>query len=167
MNKATLAANAPIRGERGTPGEHGRACRRPSGAAQVEPRAMKILYVCADAGIPVLGRKGASVHVRELIAAFARAGHRVTLAAQSLTKSPDQTPSRVRARVIHVPPDPAAATATRVFKEFNERLGLENTLPGELRRILYNETLYRNLKRRFLRHKRQSELIALINKLKL
>ena len=153
MNKPTLAANAPIRGERETPGEHGRACRRPSGAAQVEPRAMKILYVCADAGIPVLGRKGASVHVRELIAAFARGGHRVTLAAQSLTKSPDQTPSRVRARVIHVPPDPAAATATRVFKEFNERLGLENTLPGELRRILYNETLYRNLKRRFLQHK--------------
>jgi len=113
---------------------------------------VKILYVCADAGIPVLGRKGASVHVRELIAAFARAGHRVTLAAQSLTKSPAQTPARVRARVIQVPPDPAAATATRVFKKFNEQLGLDNPLPRELRRILYNETLYRNLKRRFLRH---------------
>src|SRR5262249_3940411 len=48
MNRSTLTANA----------------------AQVEMRAMKILYLCADSGIPVLGRKGASVHVRELIAAF-------------------------------------------------------------------------------------------------
>ena len=31
---------------------------------------MKILYLCPDLGIPVLGRKGAAVHVRELIGAF-------------------------------------------------------------------------------------------------
>src|SRR5438034_34415 len=48
---------------------------------------MKILYLCADAGIPVLGRKGASVHVRELIGAFARAGHRVTHAALAVEQA--------------------------------------------------------------------------------
>ena len=26
---------------------------------------MKIAYICADTGIPVLGKKGASVHVRK------------------------------------------------------------------------------------------------------
>ncbi len=26
---------------------------------------MKIAYICADTGIPVLGNKGASVHIRE------------------------------------------------------------------------------------------------------
>ena len=31
---------------------------------------MKILYLCSDLGIPVLGRKGASVHVRSLVAAY-------------------------------------------------------------------------------------------------
>ena len=114
---------------------------------------MKILYVCADAGIPVLGRKGAAVHVRELIAAFARAGHQVTLAAQSLVKAPEDEPARIRARVIHVPADAAATTAVHAFKNFSERLGLQNSLPGELRRVLLNEALYQNLKRRFLRHR--------------
>jgi glycosyltransferase involved in cell wall biosynthesis len=40
---------------------------------------MRIAYVCADRGIPVLGDKGASVHVRELTKALALRGHRVHL----------------------------------------------------------------------------------------
>lgn len=40
---------------------------------------MKIAYLCFDFGIPVLGDKGASVHVREMVAALARAGHEMTL----------------------------------------------------------------------------------------
>jgi glycosyltransferase involved in cell wall biosynthesis len=43
---------------------------------------MNVLYVCADRGIPVLGNKGASVHVRSLTAAMHRLGHRVTLVAR-------------------------------------------------------------------------------------
>ncbi|MDO4905556.1 MAG: glycosyltransferase family 4 protein [Lautropia sp.] len=38
-----------------------------------------IAYLCADAGIPVFGTKGASIHVQEIIRAFLKAGHRVTL----------------------------------------------------------------------------------------
>jgi len=114
---------------------------------------MSILYLCPDLGIPVLGRKGASVHVRELIGAFARAGHRVTLAAQTLTKSASDEPAKVRARVIQIHPDPAATAVVQAFKEFNERLGLQNPLPGEVRRIVYNEAFYQGLKRRFLRHR--------------
>jgi len=114
---------------------------------------MKILYLCPDLGIPVLGRKGASVHVRELIGAFARAGHQVTLAAQTLLKSPTDEPARVKARVIQVPSDPAITATAQALKSFNERLGVESPLPGELRRIGYNDTLYRELKRRFLKHK--------------
>jgi len=40
---------------------------------------MKIAYLCADRGIPVLGDKGASVHVREFVSALAGLGHEVTL----------------------------------------------------------------------------------------
>jgi glycosyltransferase involved in cell wall biosynthesis len=43
---------------------------------------VNVLYVCADRGIPVLGDKGASVHVRSLVSAIHRLGHRVTLAAR-------------------------------------------------------------------------------------
>jgi glycosyltransferase involved in cell wall biosynthesis len=40
---------------------------------------MNIAYLCADRGIPVLGDKGASVHVRELTTALANLGHNITL----------------------------------------------------------------------------------------
>lgn len=40
---------------------------------------MNILYLCADRGIPVRGHKGAAVHVRAMVNAFARAGHAVTI----------------------------------------------------------------------------------------
>lgn len=114
---------------------------------------MKILYLCPDLGIPVLGRKGASVHVRELIGAFSRGGHRVTLAAQTLVKSPTDKPATVKARVIQVPAHAAASAGVHGLKDFIGSIGAESSLPGELRRILYNEALYRDLKRRFLNHR--------------
>lgn len=40
-----------------------------------------IAYVCADAGIPVFGTKGASIHVQSVIRALIKQGHRVTLLA--------------------------------------------------------------------------------------
>jgi len=45
---------------------------------------MNILYVCADRGIPLLGGKGASVHVRAVTSAMQALGHRVTLAVRRL-----------------------------------------------------------------------------------
>jgi glycosyltransferase involved in cell wall biosynthesis len=43
---------------------------------------MRIAYVCADPGVPVFGRKGCSIHVQEVVRAFARLGHQVTLFAR-------------------------------------------------------------------------------------
>ncbi len=40
---------------------------------------MKIAYVCADRGIPLLGDKGASVHLRGVTSALIRRGHEVTV----------------------------------------------------------------------------------------
>jgi glycosyltransferase involved in cell wall biosynthesis len=110
---------------------------------------MKILYLCPDLGIPVLGNKGASVHVRQLIRAFDRAGHRVTLAAQTLNKSPWETPAELDVPVLHVRPASSTSGAVQALKEFHEVLGVENSFPGELRRILYNKELAEELRRRF------------------
>lgn len=44
----------------------------------------RIAYVCADLGVPVFGRKGASVHVQEVLRGLQRRGARVTLFAQRL-----------------------------------------------------------------------------------
>ncbi|MGE0440060.1 MAG: glycosyltransferase family 4 protein [Gemmatimonadales bacterium] len=40
---------------------------------------MRIAYVSTDRGVPVFGTKGCSVHVQEMIRAFRRLGHSVTL----------------------------------------------------------------------------------------
>ena len=114
---------------------------------------MKILYVCPDLGIPVLGRKGASVHVRELVAAFGRAGHSVVLAAPLLNKSPWEEPAELEAQLLHAPPAPDVVSAFYALKAFNETLGIEDSLPGELRRILYNQDLGLRLERRFENHR--------------
>ena len=113
---------------------------------------MKILYLCPDLGIPVLGRKGASVHVRELVAAFGRAGHSVVLAAPLLNKSPWEEPAELEAQLLHAPPAPDVVSAFYGLKAFNETLGIEDSLPGELRRILYDQDLAAQLKRRFENH---------------
>ena len=114
---------------------------------------MKILYICSDLGIPVLGRKGASVHVRELVGAFGRAGHSVVLAAPLLNKSPWEEPAELGAQLLHAPPAPDVVSAFYGLRAFNETLGIEDSLPGELRRILYNEDLRLRLGRRFENHR--------------
>src|SRR5437867_4932415 len=102
---------------------------------------MKILYLCPDFGVPVLGRKGASVHVRELVAAFGRAGHNVVLAAPVLNKSPWEKPAGVAANLLHLRASSHIAEVAAAVKALNAMLGAENSLPGELRRILYNQEL--------------------------
>jgi glycosyltransferase involved in cell wall biosynthesis len=110
---------------------------------------MKILYLCPDLGIPVLGRKGAAVHVRELIGALARAGHSVVLAAQMLKKSPWEKPAQFETPLIQVRPSPSGTAAVLALKEFNALLNVQNSIPGELRRILYNKDFETELLRRF------------------
>ena len=109
---------------------------------------MKILYLCSDRGIPLLGRKGASVHVRSLVAALSRAGHQVVVAAQVLNKSPWETPATITGNVLHLRPSSSSAAAVQALKDFNQTLGVENTVPGEIRRILSNKELGDELRRR-------------------
>src|SRR5712691_2468324 len=131
----------------------------PSGSGRRRPRcvelrsasdfAVKIAYLCPDLGIPVLGHKGASVHLRGLVAAFVRAGHSVVVAAPLLNKSPWEEPARLEAPLLHLPLGADAQAAIFSLKAFSEMLGVDNSLPGELRRILYNQDLLTQLKRRF------------------
>jgi glycosyltransferase involved in cell wall biosynthesis len=56
---------------------------------------MRLLYLSADPGVPVLGHKGASVHVRELVAALVARGVSVVLASPSLAPSGESLPPDV------------------------------------------------------------------------
>jgi glycosyltransferase involved in cell wall biosynthesis len=110
---------------------------------------MKILYLCLDLGIPVLGRKGASVHVRGLISALQRAGHRVVVAAQMLNKCLWEEPAMLEAPIIELKISNSTVNTIQALKNFNLTLGSETTLPGEIRRILFNEEVAADLKRKF------------------
>ena len=56
---------------------------------------MKILYLNTDRGIPVLGDKGASVHVRSFTKAAAALGHEVVLACASLGRGNPEPPAHI------------------------------------------------------------------------
>ena len=110
---------------------------------------MKILYLCADLGIPVLGRKGAAAHVRGLATALARAGHTVSLAAASLSKSPWEKPAKFDLPLCQLRPSSDIERVFLSLKSYSEALETENSVPGEVRRILYDRELAIQLRRRF------------------
>ncbi len=74
---------------------------------------MRIAYVCADAGVPIFGRKGCSVHVQEMLRALQRWGAGVDVFAARV----DETPSSglESLRIHHVTPvgdgDPSSHAA--------------------------------------------------------
>jgi glycosyltransferase involved in cell wall biosynthesis len=51
---------------------------------------MRLLYLSADPGVPVLGHKGASVHLREMVAAFAASGASVLVASPRIRPEGDE-----------------------------------------------------------------------------
>lgn len=112
---------------------------------------MRILYLCSDLGIPVLGSKGASLHVRALTSALAALGHQVAVAAPALTRTAWDAPAEFEVPIVHLPPSDAVDHAARRLKGFVESVGGPSSLGGEVRRILYNEELRAVLKRRLER----------------
>jgi glycosyltransferase involved in cell wall biosynthesis len=109
---------------------------------------MKILYLCADLGVPVLGRKGASVHVREFSAALARAGHDVVVAASQLTRSAWEEPAQMDVPVLYVEPSVRTTSLFTQLKARAERFGVASAPASGVRRILYDDELRDELRRR-------------------
>ena len=108
---------------------------------------MKILYLSQSSGIPILGGKGASVHIRELVAAFTRAGHSVAVASSLLNKSPWELPASLGVPVLHIP-EKASEPALLAVEAFNQTVGTTNSLPKELRYILHNQEVVAQLNQR-------------------
>jgi len=111
---------------------------------------MKIAYVCADFGVPVLGRKGASVHVRELVTALAELGHEVRVFAPELHEPgsvdggwPEGIPGRVS--LAAVLPASEHVTWLGELRRAEELLGQPTRLRQELRNLLYNLPLLNRL----------------------
>jgi glycosyltransferase involved in cell wall biosynthesis len=79
---------------------------------------MRVLYVCADRGIPVLGNKGASVHVRSLTGAIHSVGHQVTLVARRWGKG-NEPPAAARLERLAKDDDTAADQLEQLIRELS------------------------------------------------
>lgn len=91
---------------------------------------MRILYVCADRGIPLAGDKGASVHLRSITSALQRRGHEVTVLARN-TNGSNPWPAVRAVQNLSADPDRATAQIARVLTETGaeaviERYSLES-----------------------------------------
>lgn len=92
---------------------------------------MKIAYVCADPGVPILGNKGASVHVREFTDALVELGHQVQIYAASGTAKADASidPNRTRAALTVLPPSENTRSTARIFASSLARLDSQHEHP--------------------------------------
>ena len=83
---------------------------------------MRIAYVCADAGIPVFGCKGASVHVREVIRALGARGATVDLFATRFGGDPPPGLETLRCLALPRPGSPEPAEREQQAMAANEVL---------------------------------------------
>jgi len=95
---------------------------------------MKIAYVLGDRGIPVFGTKGASIHVREIVNAFAKLGHEVTLF--TLRKGPQK--SDLNCEIIEI------TTSTQLVNTSVQKV-TDKVKLKELNLIKLNQILYEKL----------------------
>src|SRR5262249_25873079 len=80
--------------------------------ARARGRVMRVAYVCADQGVPVFGRKGASIHVQEVVRALIAQGADLELFAANLGQD---MPAGLQAVPVH--PLPAASGADSASRE--------------------------------------------------
>lgn len=83
---------------------------------------LRIAYVCADAGVPVFGSKGASVHVQEVVRALRRSGADVELFAVRCDDPPPASLKRVRCHRLTIPGTRGGAVAEPDAIAVNARL---------------------------------------------
>src|SRR5262245_8507318 len=106
--------------------------------------ALHIAYVCADRGVPIGGRKGASAHVWELSRALVRCGAEVRIAAARTNDALD--PHTCAAAVMDLGADRTSRLLRRdVFA--TARTARQQAQAGEAYGLLFNQILGKTLER--------------------
>lgn len=106
---------------------------------------MHIAYVCADRGVPVIGRGGSSTHVREFVSAIVRRGIDVTLLAACPSDGSSQ--GTLPCPVIDLASDPVLHGLRGRIAEELRAAGHQPTRASELYSLLLNQTLLHELTR--------------------
>lgn len=104
---------------------------------------MRIAYLTSDFGVPVLGSKGASVHVRRLVSALTERGHEL------LVLTPNRGPGADEAFTAELAEIPFDGAAARLHQELAaEDLCQGNRLAKDLRNLFYSLLLESRADRR-------------------
>ncbi len=99
---------------------------------------MRIAYICSDPGIPVFGTKGASIHLREVVAALQGLGHEVRVYARDIDPADNTDPQTFR-------PVQLSGIAGEVSGALRADVPAPDHLANEYGRLLYVEYLQRVL----------------------
>lgn len=112
---------------------------------------MRIAYICADAGVPVFGKKGSSVHVQEIIRGFLERGASVELFANRIGGGAAADLSEIPLHTLPQPPDKDLDKREKTAYEANEvlRKKLENA--GKFDLIYERYSLWSNAAMEFAR----------------
>src|SRR5262245_10171976 len=94
---------------------------------------MRIAYLTSDFGVPVLGSKGASVHVRRMVSALAERGHELLVLTPNVGSGANES---LRASLEELPLDGPAARVLEMLGQ--EALCQGNRLGKDLRNLLYS-----------------------------
>lgn len=84
---------------------------------------MRIAYLCADSGVPVFGRKGCSIHVREVVNALQRLGAEVVLFARNCEGVPTPDLASVPLRPLPRLPKSEPALREQAAQRMNSEVG--------------------------------------------
>jgi len=94
---------------------------------------MRIAYLTSDFGVPVLGTKGASVHVRRMVGALAERGHEVRVLTPNRGSGAHETKS------LPIEEIPFSGTVAVLHEELKqEELCRGNRLSKDLRNVFYS-----------------------------
>ncbi|MGI8996553.1 MAG: glycosyltransferase family 4 protein [Pyrinomonadaceae bacterium] len=83
---------------------------------------MRVAYICADAGVPVFGRKGSSIHVQEVVRALRAHGAEVELFAARTDGEPPSDLADLRVHSLPAPSKGDIAERERAAYAANEEL---------------------------------------------
>lgn len=102
-------------------------------------RPLRLAYVCADRGIPLTGRSGSGVHIREMVKSLCRGGTEVTV----LTANPgaDGDAEGVPCPVVSLGGDALLNDLRHDIAKEARRAGDEGSRPSEIYSLLSNQTL--------------------------
>lgn len=132
---------------------------------------MNIAYISADFGVHILGFKGASIHVREMVTALHAQGHAICIFSPALIDEKDAEQREAKKRglahipayrnfltrlrqhggeeslsridIVEVMPDPAHAAAVHELAAVEKFIGIKRRMRQELRNLYNNLSLYR------------------------